>query len=90
MGSNSGLALSENTLGASTGAFVIPFVVIQLVGSPVALGLIALINAAMGIALAFGGRIQERLPRLVTWIVIGLLIYGFYGYRTSKLRQSTK
>jgi APA family basic amino acid/polyamine antiporter len=23
----------------------------------------------------------------VSWIVIGFLIYGFYGYRHSKLRQ---
>jgi spermidine synthase len=66
VGSNAGLLLSANTLGAITGTFVIPFVVIPLVGSPVALALIALINVAMGIALALGARIEERLPRLVT------------------------
>jgi len=66
VGSNAGLLLSANTLGAISGTFLIPFFVIPLVGSPVALGLIALINAAMGIALAFGARIQDRLPRLVT------------------------
>ena len=48
VGSNSGLLLSANTLGAITGTFLIPFVVIPLVGSPVALGLIALLNAGDG------------------------------------------
>jgi spermidine synthase len=66
VGSNSGLLLSANTLGAITGTFLIPFFVIPLVGSPVALGFIACLNAGMGIALAFGGRIQAQLPRLVT------------------------
>ncbi len=45
---NSGLLLSANTLGAITGTFLIPFVVIPLVGSPVALGLIAVLNAGDG------------------------------------------
>ncbi|MGH2512707.1 MAG: fused MFS/spermidine synthase, partial [Candidatus Limnocylindrales bacterium] len=66
VGGNSGLLLSANTLGAISGTFLIPFVVIPLVGSPVALGLIALVNLALGIALAFGTRIEDRLPRLVT------------------------
>ena len=30
---------------------------------------------------------EVRWPLLVSWIVIGFLIYGFYGYRHSKLRQ---
>ena len=44
VGSNSGLLLSANTLGSITGTFVIPFVVIPLVGSSTALGLLALLN----------------------------------------------
>ena len=32
---------------------------------------------------------EVRWPLLMSWIVIGFLIYGFYGYRHSKLRQST-
>src|SRR5258708_5340624 len=56
VGTNSGLLLSSNTLGAITGTFLIPFVVIPLVGSPVALGLIALLNVVTGIALALAGR----------------------------------
>jgi spermidine synthase len=66
VGSNAGLLLSANTLGAISGTFLVPFVVIPLVGSPVALGLIGLVNLIMGIALAFGARIEARLPRLVT------------------------
>ena len=66
VGSNAGLLLSANTLGAITGTFLIPFMIIPAVGSPTAIALIALLNAGMGIALAFGGRIQGRLPRTVT------------------------
>src|SRR5258708_35414882 len=57
VGANTGLLLSANTLGAITGTFLVPFVVIPLVGSPVALGLIALGNGGTGIALALAGRI---------------------------------
>jgi spermidine synthase len=78
VGSNAGLLLSANTLGAITGTFLVPFVVIPLVGSPVALGLIALVNAGMGISLAVVGRIDERLPRWVTGgsgaVVSGVLV----------------
>ncbi len=66
VGSNAGLLLSANTLGAISGTFLVPFVVIPLVGSPVALGLIALVNAGMAIWLAFGVGIPERFPRLTT------------------------
>ncbi len=78
VGSNAGLLLSANTLGAITGTFLIPFVVIPLVGSPVAVGLIALLNAGMGIGLAFGGRIKERGPRSVTGaagaVTVGVIV----------------
>ena len=77
VGSNSGLLLSANTLGAITGTFLIPFVVIPLVGSPVALGLIALANTVMGVLLAVAGRIEDRLPRWVaggSGIAVGLVL----------------
>ena len=61
VGKYSGLLLSANTLGAITGTFVIPFVVIPLVGSPAAIGLIALVNVGTGMALA--GRIEARVVR---------------------------
>lgn len=63
VGENTGLLLSANTLGAITGTFLVPFVVIPLVGSPIALGLIALVNVFMGIALALVGRIEVRSVR---------------------------
>ncbi len=43
--SRAGLLLAANTFGAIVGTFVVPFLVIPLVGSPVALGLIAILNA---------------------------------------------
>ena len=58
VGAYSGLLLSMNTLGAITGTFVIPFVIIPLVGSPAAVGLVALVNVCTGVALA--GRIETR------------------------------
>jgi spermidine synthase len=80
VGGNSGLLLSANTLGAITGTFLVPFVIIPLVGSPVAVGLIALLNAAMGTALAVAGRIDDRLPRWVTGAggvaTAGLIVIG--------------
>lgn len=66
VGANTGLLLSANTLGAITGTFLIPFVVIPLVGSPVAVGLIGLLNAGTGIALALAGRIEQRSFRTIT------------------------
>lgn len=33
---------------------------------------------------------EVRWPLLVTWMVIGFLIYGFYGYRHSKLRLKSQ
>jgi spermidine synthase len=66
VGTNSGLLLSANTLGAITGTFLVPFVVIPLVGSPVAVGLIALLNVGTGTALALSGRIEQPLVRRIT------------------------
>ncbi len=69
VGGNSGLLLSANTLGAISGTFLIPFVVIPLVGSPVALGLIAILNASVGTALALRGRIEMPALRSITGAV---------------------
>jgi spermidine synthase len=77
VGTDSGLLLSANTLGAITGTFLIPFLVIPLVGSPVALGLIALVNVATGLALALAGRIEApTLRRLAAagGVVMALLL----------------
>jgi spermidine synthase len=77
VGTNTGLLLAANTLGAITGTFLIPFLVIPLVGSPVALGLIALVNVATGLALALAGRIQAPTLRRVATaggVVMALLL----------------
>ena len=66
IGANTGLLLSANTLGAITGTFLVPFVVIPLVGSPAALGLIALLNVGTGIVLALAGRMEAPVPRVLT------------------------
>jgi spermidine synthase len=47
-----GRLLAANTIGAISGTFLIPFFVIPAIGSPMAVVLLALINAATGIALA--------------------------------------
>lgn len=87
VGANSGLLLSANTLGSIAGTFLIPFVVIPLVGSPVALGLIALLNLATGIALALAGRIEAPSVRWLTAgagavtavvLVVTLIIGGIF------------
>jgi spermidine synthase len=49
--SNAGRLLAANTLGAIVATFVIPFVVIPTVGSPVAVAVLALINAATALVL---------------------------------------
>ncbi|HEX6817202.1 MAG TPA: fused MFS/spermidine synthase [Ktedonobacterales bacterium] len=66
IGANSGLLLSANTLGSITGTFLVPFVVIPLVGSPAAVGLIALLNVATGVALALLGPIEAPSVRWLT------------------------
>ena len=45
------------------GAFVVPFAVIPLVGSPAALGLIAILNASLAVVLALRGGLVQRLAR---------------------------
>lgn len=61
-----GRLLAANTFGAISGTFLIPFFVIPAIGSPMAVVLLALINAATGIALA-----ATRLSRPVARVGIG-------------------
>jgi spermidine synthase len=79
VGSRAGLLLASNTLGAIIATFAIPFIVIPLVGSPVALGLVAIVNAVTGVAVALGGRIERPGPRVVTGtagvvVALGLVV----------------
>jgi spermidine synthase len=55
VGGRAGLLLAANTLGAIVGTFLIPFVVIPWIGSPNALGLLAMLNAGLAIILALWG-----------------------------------
>ena len=52
VGARSGTLVAVNTIGAIVGSFLVPFVVVPIVGSPVAIALLALVNAAIGLALA--------------------------------------
>jgi spermidine synthase len=79
VGSRAGLLLASNTLGAIIATFAIPFIVIPLVGSPVALGLVAIVNAVTGVAVALGGRIERPVPRVVAGtagvvVAVGLVV----------------
>jgi spermidine synthase len=77
VGGRTGLLLASNTFGAIIATFVVPFIVIPLVGSPVALGLIAVINAVTGVAVALGAPIERNLPRVTTaaaGVVTGIVL----------------
>ena len=65
VGRRAGLILAVNTLGAIVGTFVVPFVVIPLIGSPNALGLLALINVGLALVLVGWGGIGRQAVRAV-------------------------
>lgn len=56
VGRRTGMLLGVNTLGAIVGTFVVPFIVIPAVGSPIAVGLVAIVNAMTGWVLALHSR----------------------------------
>jgi spermidine synthase len=62
---NAGLLLAANTSGAIVATFLIPFLAIPAIGSPATLAVLALVNAAVGVLLAFGGPIRDLLGRFV-------------------------
>ena len=62
-----GLLLAANTLGAIVGTFVVPFFVIPAIGSPDAIGVIALINVVLGIVLAWASPIRSAARRITTY-----------------------
>jgi spermidine synthase len=75
--SNAGRLLAANTLGAIVGTFVVPFVVIPTVGSPVAVAALALINVATAFVLvvaATGWSPAGRAIGAATTVVIALAI----------------
>jgi spermidine synthase len=74
---SAGGLLAANTLGAIVATFAIPFIVIPLVGSPVAVALIAVVNVLTALALLAAAPGLERTRRIGTAAVaavVGLAI----------------
>lgn len=68
-GRESGSLLAVNTVGAIAGSVVIPFLLIPTLGAPAVVALLALVNAAFGIALALLSVAPSRLI-----VVIGSVV----------------
>jgi spermidine synthase len=74
-GSESGSLVAVNTIGAIAGSVIIPFLLIPTLGSPLVVALLALVNAGLGVALAF--RIREpRRPLIAIGLVVVLVVAG--------------
>jgi len=64
---SAGQLLAANTLGAIVGTLVVPFFVIPAIGAPDAIGVIALINVTLGLALAYAAPIRSAVGRVTTY-----------------------
>jgi spermidine synthase len=60
IGASAGTLVAVNTVGAIAGSFVVPFLLVPLVGSPASIAALALVNAAIGLALAASLRGRSR------------------------------
>jgi spermidine synthase len=67
VGSTSGSLLAINTLGAIIGTFIVPFVLIPLLGSPNVLALTACINAVTGVVIVLRRNIAPSVRQKVIW-----------------------
>jgi spermidine synthase len=65
VGTRSGSLLAINTLGAIVGTFVVPFILIPLIGSPFVLALTAAANALTGVVIGTNAIIRPRVKRAV-------------------------
>jgi spermidine synthase len=72
-GGESGALLASNTIGAILGSLVIPFLLMPTIGSPWIIVVLALTNAALGIALALRAREGSR-PLAAIGIFVALAI----------------
>ena len=72
-GRSTGTFLAINTLGSISGAFLVPFLLIPLVGSPQAAALLALVNVGVGAAIAIGSPSASGRIRWTTPIVAGFV-----------------
>ena len=68
-GSESGSLLAVNTVGAIAASVLIPFLLIPILGSPLVVVLLALLNAGVGIALAMHERPMARIIAAVGVVV---------------------
>jgi spermidine synthase len=77
-GSESGSLVAVNTVGAIAGSVIIPFLLIPALGSPLVVALLALVNVAVGIALAFR-TLEPRRPLIAIGLVVavGVASVGF-------------
>ena len=87
VGGRSGLLLATNTVGAIIGTFIVPFVVIPLIGSPSALALVAMLNAGLAVILALWGGLGGRVVRtavavgggaMVVLLVVSVTVGGYF------------
>ena len=68
VGTRSGSLLAINTLGAIVGTFVVPFLLIPIIGSPFVLALTAAVNALTGLVIATQGNIRPTSKRTIVWM----------------------
>ena len=72
-GRSTGTFLAVNTLGSIAGAFLVPFLLIPVLGSPHATALLALVNVAVGAAIALTSSSASGRARWTTPIVAGVV-----------------
>ncbi len=72
-GRSAGTFLAINTLGAISGSFLVPFLLIPLLGSPQAAALLALVNVGTGAVVALSSTTRHGLARWTTPIAAGLV-----------------
>ena len=64
VGADTGRLLAANTLGAITGTFGVPFVLIPLLGSPQSVAVLALLNAGAAFALGLYASVRQHHVRV--------------------------
>ncbi len=72
-GRSTGTFLAVNTLGSIAGSLLVPFLLIPLVGSPKAAALLALVNVAVGAAIALGSPSASGRTRWTTPVLAGVV-----------------
>jgi spermidine synthase len=73
-GRSAGTFLAVNTVGAITGSFIVPFVLIPALGSPHATALLALVNVGTGAAIALSSIKVARVRRMYTALAVAVAV----------------